>query len=124
MLLVGRALLTSPRVVLIDEITEGLQPAVIARVQQMVAEERRSRGIAFVVVEQNVGFALAIADRYAVLKLGTVVETGGGRGRAGAHRAAPRHLEARGAGERRRGGKRRSPLQKGGRICERAEEVS
>jgi len=91
MLLVGRALLTSPRVVLIDEITEGLQPAVIARVQQMVAEERRSRGIAFVVVEQNVGFALAIADRYAVLKLGTVVETGRA-GDAGARARIERHL--------------------------------
>jgi urea transport system ATP-binding protein len=91
MLLVGRALLTGPRVVLVDEITEGLQPAVIARVQQIVAEERRSRGIAFVVVEQNVGFALAIADRYAVLKLGTVVETGRAAD-AGARERIERHL--------------------------------
>jgi len=76
MLLIARALLTRPRVVLVDEITEGLQPAVITRLQSILAEQCRVEGIAIVLVEQNIGFALAIADRYAVLKVGAVVETG------------------------------------------------
>jgi branched-chain amino acid transport system ATP-binding protein len=76
MLLMARALLTRPRLVLIDEITEGLQPAVITRLQEILAEERRTHGTTIVLVEQNVGFALALADRYAVLKVGTIVESG------------------------------------------------
>jgi len=76
MLLMARALLTRPRLVLIDEITEGLQPAVITRLQEILAEERRTHGTTIVLVEQNVEFALALADRYAVLKVGTIVESG------------------------------------------------
>jgi len=76
MLLIARALLTRPRLVLIDEITEGLQPAVITRLQDILAQERRTHRTTIVLVEQNVGFALALADRYAVLKVGTIVETG------------------------------------------------
>ena len=91
MLLIARALLTRPRLVLIDEITEGLQPAVIARFQEILAEEQRARGTSILLVEQNVGFALALADRYAVLKLGTIVETGYSSD-AGARETIERHL--------------------------------
>jgi branched-chain amino acid transport system ATP-binding protein len=91
MLLIARALLTEPRLVLIDEITEGLQPAVITQLQEILAEERRARGTSIVLVEQNVGFALALADRYAVLKLGTIVETGSSSD-AGARETIERQL--------------------------------
>jgi ABC-type branched-subunit amino acid transport system ATPase component len=91
MLLIARALLTRPRVVLVDEITEGLQPAVITRLQSILAEECRAEGIAIVLVEQNIGFALAIADRYAVLKVGAVVETGRAADE-GARECIERHL--------------------------------
>jgi ABC-type branched-subunit amino acid transport system ATPase component len=91
MLLIARALLTRPRLVLIDEITEGLQPAVIARFQEILAEEQRARGTSILLVEQNVGFALALADRYAVLKLGTIVETGYSSD-AGTRETIERHL--------------------------------
>ncbi len=76
MLLIGRALLTRPRLVLVDEISEGLQPAMVTRLQDVLADERRANGTTIVLVEQNVSFALALADRYTVLKVGTVVETG------------------------------------------------
>jgi ABC-type branched-subunit amino acid transport system ATPase component len=91
MLLMARALLTRPRLVLIDEIAEGLQPAVIARLQEILAEERRARGTTIVLVEQNVGFALALADRYAVLKVGRIVETGNSNDH-GARKTIERHL--------------------------------
>lgn len=91
MLLIGRALLTGPRLVLVDEITEGLQPAMITKLEEVLAEERRAHGVTILLVEQNVRFALAIADRYAVLKLGAVVETGHAAD-AGARETIERHL--------------------------------
>lgn len=91
MLLIGRALLTRPRLLLVDEITEGLQPAMITRLTEVLAEERRAHGLTVVLVEQNVAFALSLADRYAVLKVGTVVESGRAAD-PGARETVERHL--------------------------------
>ncbi len=76
MLLVARALMAQPRLILIDEITEGLQPSVITRLATALRRERDARGTAMLIVEQNVGFALQVADRYSVLKRGEVVAEG------------------------------------------------
>jgi branched-chain amino acid transport system ATP-binding protein len=76
MLLVARALICRPRVILIDEITEGMQPSVIERLIGILRGEREKFGTAMLMVEQNVHFALAVADRYAVLDLGRIVEAG------------------------------------------------
>ncbi len=76
MLLVARALLARPALMLIDEITEGLQPSVIERVGAALRRERERSGTTMLLVEQNVGFALSVADRYAVLKLGAIVVEG------------------------------------------------
>jgi branched-chain amino acid transport system ATP-binding protein len=91
MLLIGRALLSRPDVILVDEISEGLQPAMVTRFREVLARERLQRGVAVVLVEQNVGFALSLADRYAVLKVGAVVESGRA-GDAGARERVERHL--------------------------------
>jgi len=64
---------------------------VVTRLQEVLTEERRARGLAIVLVEQNVDFALALADRYAVLKVGTVVETGR-TADAGVRERVERHL--------------------------------
>lgn len=76
MLLVARALLARPRLMLIDEITEGLQPSVIERLVRGLRAERDQFGTTMLLIEQNVAFALAITDRYAVLKLGEIVDRG------------------------------------------------
>jgi ABC-type branched-subunit amino acid transport system ATPase component len=76
MLLVARALLGRPTLMLVDEITEGLQPSVIERVGAALRRERERFGTTMLLVEQNVGFALAVADRYAVLKRGAIVVEG------------------------------------------------
>lgn len=76
MLLVARALMARPRLMLVDEITEGLQPSVIQRLAGVFAEERARSGTAMLLVEQNVRFALGVADRWAVLKLGEIVDRG------------------------------------------------
>lgn len=76
MLLVTRALLSAPQVILVDEISEGLQPSVVQRLGEVLRAERDKRGVAILLVEQNVPFALSIADRYAVLKIGEIVSRG------------------------------------------------
>lgn len=91
MLLVARALMAKPRLMLIDEISEGLQPSVIDRLAGVLRDERDASGTAILLVEQNVRFALAVADRYAVLKLGEIVDTGAVRD-AGAEASITDHL--------------------------------
>jgi len=76
MLLVARALMARPRLMLVDEITEGLQPSVIHRLAGALSEERERTGVAMLLVEQNIQFALDVSDRWAVLKLGEINQTG------------------------------------------------
>lgn len=76
MLILGRALMAGPRLLLLDEITEGLQPSVIERISGVLQAERRTARIAMLIVEQNVAFALKTADRYAVLERGELGEQG------------------------------------------------
>lgn len=75
MLILGRALMLRPRLLLIDEISEGVQPSMVERLRAVLLAERAS-GLSMLVVEQHVAFALGLADRYAVLKLGEVVDSG------------------------------------------------
>jgi ABC-type branched-subunit amino acid transport system ATPase component len=76
MLLVARALIRQPRLILIDEITEGMQPSVIERLVGILSRERDSAGTTMLLVEQHVRFAFAVANRYAVLELGEVPAAG------------------------------------------------
>jgi branched-chain amino acid transport system ATP-binding protein len=76
MLIVSRALLGSPRLMMIDEISEGLQPSMIQRLTEILLAERKRTGTAIFVVEQNVPFAFSMADRYAVLKIGEIADDG------------------------------------------------
>lgn len=91
MLLMSRALMTTPRLLLIDEITEGLQPSMIDRVREVLSEQRQRRGTTIVLVEHNIDFGLAVADRYAVLNLGRIVETGS-TATEGVRQTIERHL--------------------------------
>jgi branched-chain amino acid transport system ATP-binding protein len=76
MLLMARALLPQAKLMLIDEISEGLQPTMVAAVVDVLKAESRRRQIAILLVEQNVSFAFSLADRYAVLKRGEIVARG------------------------------------------------
>jgi len=75
MLAIARALLTNPRLLLLDEPTEGLAPIVIAEIERVLIELKAS-GLAVLLVEQNLPFALAFADELAVLGKGQVRWTG------------------------------------------------
>lgn len=76
MLLVARALIRQPKLILIDEITEGMQPSVIERLVGILGRQRDSAGTTMLLVEQHVRFAFAVANRYAVLELGEISATG------------------------------------------------
>ncbi len=74
MLAIARALCAGPKVLLMDEPTEGLMPSMIAKVMDTVAA-LRERGVAVILVEQRVEAALGAADRVAFIDHGTVRET-------------------------------------------------
>ena len=76
MLLLARSLMMRPSVILLDEITEGLQPSVIDRLANALLQEREQHGTTMLIVEQNVPFALKVADRYVILKQGEFVDQG------------------------------------------------
>jgi branched-chain amino acid transport system ATP-binding protein len=73
MLVIARALLARPRVLLLDEPSLGLAPMVMAQVMDLVVRLSRENGITIILVEQNARVALAIADHGVVLNLGRVV---------------------------------------------------
>jgi branched-chain amino acid transport system ATP-binding protein len=74
-LAVARALMSRPRLLLLDEPSLGLAPIFVDRIFELVAE-LRSAGTTILLVEQNVHRALEIADRAYVLSVGTVVASG------------------------------------------------
>jgi branched-chain amino acid transport system ATP-binding protein len=75
MLAIGRALLTNPRLLVLDEATEGLAPLVVAEIWRTVAAIR-STGIATLIVDRNARAVLAHTDRAVVLEKGLVVLEG------------------------------------------------
>ncbi len=72
-LAIARALASSPKVLLLDEPTEGIQPSIIRDMARTLRRIRDERGLSIVVSEQVLSFALDIADRVMVLENGTPV---------------------------------------------------
>ena len=74
MLAIGRALMTDPRLLLLDEPTEGLAPLLVREVGRVLGELRRS-GLSILLVEQNLPLALAVVDRVHILSRGQIVHS-------------------------------------------------
>ncbi len=88
-LAIARALITGPRVLVLDEPTEGIQPSVVTEIQDAILALTRRGGLSVLLVEQHVGFALTAASTYYVVESGRVTGTGeGGLASSGAVRAA------------------------------------
>lgn len=77
MLAVGRALMSSPTLILVDEASQGLAPIAVEHLFQTLKEVNRS-GVTMLMVEQNVSFTLGIADRVLVMQKGEMVYEGAG----------------------------------------------
>jgi urea transport system ATP-binding protein len=75
-LALARALLGKPRLLLLDEPAEGIQPNVVAEIGRILSTVRRELGVAILIVEQHLDFAWSITDRYYVMQRGTVVKSG------------------------------------------------
>jgi branched-chain amino acid transport system ATP-binding protein len=76
MVKVARALLPQPRIILLDEVSEGLQPKAVVRVREVLAMEHRERRFAMLVVEQNVDFVTGFAKRFGLIERGHIVGEG------------------------------------------------
>ena len=72
-LAIARALASKPKVLLLDEPTEGIQPSIIKDMAKTLRQIRDERGLSIVVSEQVLSFALDIADRVLVLEKGDIV---------------------------------------------------
>jgi urea transport system ATP-binding protein len=75
-LAIARALVTRPRLLLMDEPTEGIQPSIILEIEDAIAQLHAAAGLSILMVEQYVEFALRLADSYVVLDAGAVVTAG------------------------------------------------
>ena len=73
MLVIGRALMARPRLLLLDEPSLGLAPRITAQIMGLLRDLRERTGLTVVLVEQNARSALSVADRAIVLALGRVV---------------------------------------------------
>jgi urea transport system ATP-binding protein len=73
-LAIARALVTNPKVLLLDEPTEGIQPSIIKDLARVLKEIRKLRNLTIVVSEQVLSFALDVADRLLVVEKGGIVD--------------------------------------------------
>ena len=71
--------MTKPRLLILDEPTEGIQPNVIQDIERVIAGLAAQRTMAILLVEQYYDFARTLADRYVVMQRGEVLASGDGR---------------------------------------------
>jgi branched-chain amino acid transport system ATP-binding protein len=76
MLAIGRALMSFPKLFLLDEPSLGLAPIVVERIGGILMEVQKREGISIILAEQNANWALRIADRAVILELGAKVAEG------------------------------------------------
>jgi urea transport system ATP-binding protein len=87
-LAIARALVTRPRLLILDEPTEGIQPSIVKTIEAAIASLKGRMSI--LLVEQYLDFAIRLADSFVVLSRGTVIEAGSGA--AMTHAALSRHI--------------------------------
>src|SRR5215831_14042875 len=76
MLAIGRALLTKPKLLMLDEPTEGIQPSIILEIEEALRRIKVELKLAVLLVEQYLDFAERLADKYVIMAKGAVVASG------------------------------------------------
>lgn len=77
-LAIGRALMSQPKLIILDEPTEGIQPNIIQQIGNTLTKLVREQGITILLVEQYLDFVRQVADNYAVMSRGEIIATGEG----------------------------------------------
>lgn len=93
MLAIGRALMSNPRLILMDEPSEGLAPAVLDQIREVLLDLKR-HDLAILLVEQHYDFAMRVADKVYVMTTGTIVFEGSPSELDAATEVQARHLGA------------------------------
>jgi urea transport system ATP-binding protein len=75
-LAIARALLSEPKIMLLDEPTEGIQPNIVEQIEEVLIDLNRKHGLTIVLVEQNIAFARRASQRFAILNRGSVAVEG------------------------------------------------
>ena len=91
MLAIGRALMSKPRLLLLDEPSLGLAPMIVSRIFDII-RKIRSQGVTVLLVEQNARAALMLADRGYVMETGTISMTNDARALAADKRIREAYL--------------------------------
>ena len=91
MLAIGRALMTNPRLLILDEATEGLAPRIRAEIWRVLAA-LKAAGQAILLVDKNIAPLLRLADRHYILERGRTVWSGGSAELAAAPELQHRYL--------------------------------
>ncbi|RMR37085.1 Branched-chain amino acid ABC transporter, ATP-binding protein [Pseudomonas syringae pv. coriandricola] len=74
-LAIARALVSNPKVLVLDEPTEGIQPSIIKDIAKAINLLKKERGFSLIVSEQVLSFAMAVADRYLIIEKGEFVHS-------------------------------------------------
>jgi branched-chain amino acid transport system ATP-binding protein len=93
MLAIGRALMTNPRLLILDEATEGLAPLVRREIWKCLAQ-LKEQGQAILLVDKHLGALMKLADRHAIVEKGQVVWSGTSAALAADRSIVQRYLQA------------------------------
>lgn len=75
-LAIARGLMCNPKIMLLDEPTEGIQPSIVQEIEDTLRRINQEKGITIVVVEQKIEFARKLAQKFFIMKKGEIVERG------------------------------------------------
>ena len=75
-LAIARGLVCNPKIMLLDEPTEGIQPSIVQEIEDTLRRINQEKGITVVVVEQKIEFARKLAQKFFIMEKGTIVERG------------------------------------------------
>src|SRR5262249_16640147 len=91
MLAIGRALMTNPKLLILDEATEGLAPLVRAEIYRSI-EKLKGEGLSILIIDKNVKALPRVADRHYMLEKGRVVWSGGSAELSASQEIQRKHL--------------------------------
>jgi branched-chain amino acid transport system ATP-binding protein len=76
MLAIGRGLMTHPRLILLDEPSDGIMPVLVRQIAEVMVRINREEKVAIIVVEQNVPMVFSMTDRCVIIEKGSIVAEG------------------------------------------------